>query len=187
MTAERLLYRVLSWLSPSFPVGGYSYSHGIETAVELGLVTDAQNLADWIDTILRYGAGRIDAGLFRFAWEAVIDEDEEAFARIAERADALMGTSELALESRNQGLAFISTVRAAWLQARASSLDIGAQDNRPATAIRRCRGDGHCRRPRAVAIRADGLRSCFCRQSCFSRCSAHTSRANRRPTSRGHP
>ncbi|MCW5700591.1 MAG: urease accessory protein UreF, partial [Rhodospirillales bacterium] len=55
-------------------------------------------------------------GLFRFAWEAVIDEDEEAFARIAERADALMGTSELALESRNQGLAFISTVRAAWLQ-----------------------------------------------------------------------
>ena len=50
------LTRLLAWLSPSFPVGGFSYSHGIEAAVEQGLVRDRASLIVWLDGILRHGA-----------------------------------------------------------------------------------------------------------------------------------
>ena len=39
------LYRLMTWLSPSFPVGAFSYSSGIEWAVEAGDITDAATLA----------------------------------------------------------------------------------------------------------------------------------------------
>ena len=39
---------LLAWLSPAFPVGGYAYSHGLEQAVEDGVVGDEATLADWL-------------------------------------------------------------------------------------------------------------------------------------------
>jgi urease accessory protein len=117
------LYRLLAWLSPSFPVGAFSYSHGIEAAVEAGRVRDRASLEAWVASILRNGTGRIDADLLRDAWRAVTDiplpqaEREIDFApliAIAARADAYRGTAETALESRAQGEAFLATCRAAW-------------------------------------------------------------------------
>ena len=35
-TTDDALYRLLTWLSPAYPVGAYTYSHGLETAVEEG-------------------------------------------------------------------------------------------------------------------------------------------------------
>src|SRR6056297_25487 len=55
------LLRLMAWLSPSFPTGAFSYSHGLEYAVEAGLVTDRAGLAGWIETILRRGSAHIDA------------------------------------------------------------------------------------------------------------------------------
>ena len=49
------------WLSPAYPVGGFSYSHGLEWTVEAGKVRDAATLGDWIEDILKHGAGRSDA------------------------------------------------------------------------------------------------------------------------------
>ena len=65
---ESSLYRLMSWLSPAFPVGGFSYSHGIEYAVEAGLVHDAGTTRGWIEGILIDGAGCVDATLFAAAW-----------------------------------------------------------------------------------------------------------------------
>jgi urease accessory protein len=65
------LYRLLAWLSPAFPVGAFSYSHGIEAAVEAGRVVNRASLEAWVGAILRYGTGRIDADLFRDAWLAI--------------------------------------------------------------------------------------------------------------------
>src|SRR5258708_5026715 len=70
---EGALYRLLAWLSPSFPVGAYSYSHGLEAAVEAGVVRDRVSLAAWVAAILEHGAGRIDADLFRDAWRAAVE------------------------------------------------------------------------------------------------------------------
>src|ERR1700730_17178951 len=46
------LYRLMTWLSPSFPVGSFSYSSGIEWAVEAGDITDAGSLKDWLAAML---------------------------------------------------------------------------------------------------------------------------------------
>ena len=127
MITDSALLRLITWLSPAFPVGAYSYSHGLEFAVESGLVTDRPSLVAWIETIVRDGTGRIDAALFAAAWRAVGDDDGDSLGRIAERARAMRPTAEMALETEAQGRAFLDTVRAAWphpkLAAWASELD----------------------------------------------------------------
>src|ERR1044072_5663718 len=55
------LYRLMTWLSPSFPVGAFSYSSGIEWAVEAGDITDAASLRDWLAAMLGEGSGFCDA------------------------------------------------------------------------------------------------------------------------------
>lgn len=112
--AETPLYRLLAWLSPAYPIGAFSYSHGVETAVEEGLVGDRESLVAWLDSVLRRGTGAVDGALFAAAWRAVDAGDWPAFDAIAERAAAWRGTSEMALESRQQGASFLSITRAAW-------------------------------------------------------------------------
>lgn len=108
------LYRMLAWLSPAFPVGAFAYSHGIECAVDQGLVRDRPSLADWIATIVGRGAGAVDAVLFREAWTAARADDTAALGRIAELGAAFRGSAETALESADQGSAFLATVAEAW-------------------------------------------------------------------------
>jgi len=114
MLTEQCLYRLMTWLSPSFPVGSYTYSHGIELAVEDGLITDRYSLCHWVKSIVMYGTGRIDATLFRAAWQAVNDDDPDTLAWAAEMADVYRATPEMALESSGQGHAFIKTLRNVW-------------------------------------------------------------------------
>lgn len=108
------LVRLLTWLSPAFPIGGYSYSHGIEYAVEAGLVADAPGLRAWIESILRNGSGRADAILLGEAWRAERDRDGQELENVLGWGEAFRGTAELALESAAQGRAFLEGVRAAW-------------------------------------------------------------------------
>jgi urease accessory protein len=108
------MLQLLAWLSPAFPVGAFSYSHGIEQAVEAGLVTDRQSTADWITTILRQGAGWIDAGLFLATHRAVAANDIRALQDAPLLAAAWRGTAETALEAGAQGAAFVTTLNAGW-------------------------------------------------------------------------
>jgi urease accessory protein len=50
------LYRLMAWLSPAYPVGAFSYSGGIEWAVEAGDVTDAATLARWLAAMIAQGS-----------------------------------------------------------------------------------------------------------------------------------
>lgn len=108
------LYRLLAWLSPAYPVGAFSYSHGVETAVEEGFIKDRASLVAWQESVLERGTGLVDGALFAAAWRAVDRADWPAFDAIAERAAAWRATSEMALESRQQGGSFLSITRAAW-------------------------------------------------------------------------
>lgn len=106
------LLRLMTWLSPSFPVGAFSYSHGLERAVEAGLVTDRASLIDWVTTIIDHGAGRIDAALLLEAHRG--HDDPLRLDYVVEQADCLRGSAELALESAAQGTAFLNTIAAVW-------------------------------------------------------------------------
>ncbi|MDP1839031.1 MAG: urease accessory UreF family protein [Reyranella sp.] len=113
MTSDPL-YRLLAWLSPAYPVGAFSYSHGVETAVEEGFIKDRVSLIAWLESVIERGTGLIDGALFATAWRAVDGADWPSFDTVAERAAAWRGTSEMALESRQQGGSFLSITRAAW-------------------------------------------------------------------------
>ena len=109
-------YRLLAWMSPAFPVGGFSYSHGLEFAVETGAVANRHDVQAFIVTALEQGSARNDAILLCAAWRAAASQDEGSFIAIAERAVAMRATAEFALESANQGEAFLATVDAAWTE-----------------------------------------------------------------------
>lgn len=106
------LYQLMSWLSPSYPVGAYTYSHGIEYAVDAGWVETAGDTKEWVTHIVTDGDGHTDAVLLAHAYRAA--DDETALAELLEFANAFIPTKELAMESTNQGGAFLDITEQAW-------------------------------------------------------------------------
>lgn len=106
------LFRLLTWLSPAYPIGGFSYSHGLEMAVEEGAVTTRAALQSYIETVLLAGAGRVDAALLVAAHRAA--GDDLVLDEVAELAAAWRGTAETALEATQQGGSFASITNTAW-------------------------------------------------------------------------
>lgn len=111
ITMTEARYRLMTWLSPAYPVGAFSYSHGVEYAVEAGLLTDRTSLTDWIEDCLRHGAGRSDAIIAAHAWRA---DDAATRAELAELATALQPAKERLLESKAQGAAFQLVTAEVW-------------------------------------------------------------------------
>ncbi|MDF1634902.1 urease accessory protein UreF [Mycoplana sp. MJR14] len=110
----RGLLRLMAWLSPAFPVGGFAWSGGLERAVADRMVTDAGGLSAWLATLLAHGALWNDAVLFAEAWRRV--DDEAGLADLADLGLALAGSAERHAETLSLGRAFVSAA-AAWPQA----------------------------------------------------------------------
>jgi urease accessory protein len=113
-TGAAALYRLMTWLSPSFPVGAFSYSSGIEWAVEAGDIGDAASLRDWLASMLAEGAGFCDGVFLAHAYRAASTRNDAALRDIAELASAFVSSRERSLETSAQGRAFIEIARAAW-------------------------------------------------------------------------
>jgi urease accessory protein len=144
MTTDPALYKLLTWSSPGYPTGAFSYSHGLEWAVETGDVKNLQGLLDYVTAVISRGGGWVDAVLFANAWrlvaraaapgtsaraapDATARADAIAGPTVLERRDAaaeldsltqlasaFRGSAETALESRQQGGAFLDVTRKAW-------------------------------------------------------------------------
>jgi urease accessory protein len=99
---------LMAWLSPSFPIGGFAYSHGLEAAVESGDIHDAASCATWLADLVDAGSIRSDCVLLSLAYRA---EDK---GQLNELALALAPSSERRLETASQGTAFAVAVAAAW-------------------------------------------------------------------------
>lgn len=112
MTIEAHLLRLMTWLSPAFPVGSFSYSHGLETVVRDGAVSTADALCAWIAGLIEHGSGWTDAVLFKAAWDAATARDAPGLAEIVELAEALAPSLERRRETLGQGEAFLTATRA---------------------------------------------------------------------------
>jgi urease accessory protein len=106
--------RLQSWLSPAFPSGAYSYSHGLEWAVEVGHIDDRGTLVDWLEADLCYGSGRNEAIFFNEAYRCASEDDNGSLNVVAELAAAFRGTSEFALEASQQAASCLTTLRQVW-------------------------------------------------------------------------
>ena len=110
----RALYRLMTWLSPAYPIGAFSYSGGIEWAVEAGDIRDAASLQSWLAVMIAEGGGYCDAVFFAHAYRAAAHKDDAALRAVAELAVAFAPSRERHLETTAQGRAFLDTTRAAW-------------------------------------------------------------------------
>lgn len=108
------LYRLMAWLSPAYPVGAFSYSSGLEWAVEAGDVTDAATLHDWIEAVIEHGGISCDAAFFVHAHKAAAACEDPSLRGIAELAAAFTPSKERHLETTAQGRAFVDATQAAW-------------------------------------------------------------------------
>src|SRR5262249_12123607 len=113
-TGQGALYRLMAWLSPAYPVGAFSYSGGLEWAVEAGDVTNADALRHWLSVVIADGGGFCDAVFFAHAHRAVATDDDKALRELAELASVFTPSKERQLETTAQGHAFIEATRAAW-------------------------------------------------------------------------
>jgi urease accessory protein len=104
----------MAWLSPSYPIGAFSYSSGIEWAVEAGDIADAAALRRWLEVVIGEGGGFCDAVFFVHAYRAVACNEGTALRAVAELAAAFSPSKERHLETTAQGRAFLDTTRAAW-------------------------------------------------------------------------
>jgi len=108
------LYRLMAWLSPAYPTGAFSYSAGIEWAVEAGDIRDAATLVHWLAAMLGEGSGFCDAVFMAHAHQAVATNNNAALRAVAELAAAFVASKERFLETTAQGRAFLEVTRAAW-------------------------------------------------------------------------
>lgn len=129
------MYRLLAWCSPSYPTGAFSYSHGLEWAVEEGSVRRVGDVVDYISAVLERGGGWIDAVLFAHAYRAAAAGNDTELDEISELAAAFRASSETALESRQQGSAFLSVTRRAWPHAKLDAYAERQQDQATAHAV----------------------------------------------------
>ena len=110
MSDQSALLRLLTVLSPAFPVGAFGYSHGLETAIRDGMVRDAGTLSAWIAGLIEHGGGWSDAVLFKAALDCA--DDGAALADLVELAAALPPSLERRRETLGQGEAFLTAARA---------------------------------------------------------------------------
>jgi urease accessory protein len=108
------LYRLMTWLSPAFPVGAFSYSSGIEWAVEAGDIVDAASLRDWLSSMLTDGSGFCDGVFLAHAHRSAASRDDLVLRDTAELAAAFVPSRERYLETSAQGRAFVDIARSAW-------------------------------------------------------------------------
>uniref|UniRef100_A0A9E8CMH3 Urease accessory protein UreF n=1 Tax=Bosea sp. NBC_00436 TaxID=2969620 RepID=A0A9E8CMH3_9HYPH len=111
MTEAATLARLMTWLSPAFPVGAFAYSHGLERAIHDGLIRDRQSLLAWLEALLEQGSAWNDAVLLAEAWRRT--SANEDIAEVAELAEAMSGSRERHMETTLQGGAFVDAM-AAW-------------------------------------------------------------------------
>ncbi len=108
------LYRLLSWLTPLFPLETARMDQGLEDAVASGVLVDRETLVAWSRGILEYGAASFDAVVFAAAWRAARRSDLSALENVCDFAVSLSGDAHRALDSTQQGDAFLQAVMRTW-------------------------------------------------------------------------
>ena len=106
-SSESDLMTLAQWFSPSFPIGSFAYSQGLEWSVSIGDVDSSDAMFDWLCDVVQFGSGRNDAIFLCHARNAT---DRESLLRIAGLAEAFCGSRARWVESMEQGEAFVRIV-----------------------------------------------------------------------------
>lgn len=115
---------LLHLASPALPVGAYSYSQGLESAIELGLVRNADDVANWIADNLQWVMGRYEAPVWLRLRAACALADWTAVLRWNDEFIATRETAELRAETIQMGYSMLELMRALGQPAPFSTTEI---------------------------------------------------------------
>lgn len=104
-TANTSLLRLMHLISPSLPIGSFTYSQGIEWAVETGWISSAEELQAWLENQLQTGITHLDLPIMKRLYHAVEQQDAESLQYWIDYLNASRETSELLQEEKNRGRA----------------------------------------------------------------------------------
>ncbi len=107
MTTDPTL-TLAQWFSPGFPIGAFSFSHGLEWVIEQGELCTAQDLQDWVEAILVDGTGRNDMIFLSAAYDAETDQE---LTLLNDLCIGFCGAAGRVIETVEQGGAFCRTLR----------------------------------------------------------------------------
>lgn len=108
MSTDPRLLTLTQWLSPSFPVGAFAFSHGLEAAIRWDWVREEQSLFEWLKEVISEGSGLADTIFMRTAYNA------ENISEINDEARAFTPAMERLREAERQGAAFARVAREVW-------------------------------------------------------------------------
>lgn len=118
------LTALLQLASPALPVGAYSYSQGLESAIDAGLVRDEPSAARWIGDALRLVLARFEAPLWLRLYRALRDGDQPQLRQWNERFVASRESSELRAETLQMGYSLIQLLRKLQIEPALEDQDI---------------------------------------------------------------
>lgn len=105
LAADLPLLRLLHLVSPSLPIGSFTYSQGIEWAVEAGWIKTADDLESWLESLLHTGMTYLDLPILQRLYTAVEQQDREVLHYWIDYLNASRETAELLQEEKNRGRA----------------------------------------------------------------------------------
>lgn len=103
MLAELRLYQLIS---PSLPVGGFTYSQGLEWAIEHGWVHNVKSFSDWLESQLTESLASLELPVLIRLQQALSVDDIDSAKSWCDYLVASRETKEMRLEEKQRGLAF---------------------------------------------------------------------------------
>lgn len=103
--------RLFQITSPSLPIGAFTYSQGMEWAVESGWLRSADDTREWLESVLNDGLRYLELPVIKRLSEAVINDSPEQFSYWSRYLLASRETSELRTEERQRAQAFFELLR----------------------------------------------------------------------------
>jgi urease accessory protein len=105
MSVDASLIRLLQLSSSALPIGGFTYSQGLEWAVECGWVHDEATLKDWLSDLIEHNLAALDIPILLRLFDACEQQNEEALQHWSQQLMAYRESSELRQEELNRGRA----------------------------------------------------------------------------------
>ena len=102
---EEYIQILHTWFSPSFPIGSYSFSHGLESMIENKLIKDKQEINDYIKSILYHGTCKNEIILIKFAYKGL---------ELNDFALSLCSSKERKIETLAMGNNFRKILKDSW-------------------------------------------------------------------------
>lgn len=111
MSADLAFLRLQQLISPTLPIGAFTYSQGMEWAVQCGWISNAETAGEWIESLLLDVLPWFELPLLRRLYVACSEDDEKAFMVFSALAIAGRDTAELRQEELQRARALCMVLR----------------------------------------------------------------------------